>query len=212
MARMFYGCTNLETAPVSLPALNLRAGAYSFMFHGCKALTAAPDIKAETVQRYSCDHMFYECESMKTPPPGLRAESLALASYSSMFQGCRSLERTPDLRFTKVASYCCGYMFAGCESIATASLKAQDLTNEETASDVYSYMFEGCSGLKSIFTDQTSFLGCVGWVTGVPEQGSFCASAYDVLKEDYPNTDPDTKDEYPIAMGKSFAPFRWTQS
>ena len=39
---MFYGCSNLSSAPSILPATTLMSMCYYQMFRGCASLTAAP--------------------------------------------------------------------------------------------------------------------------------------------------------------------------
>ena len=46
--QMFYGCTNLTTAP-ALPATTIANLCYYFMFHGCTSLTTAPELPATTL-------------------------------------------------------------------------------------------------------------------------------------------------------------------
>jgi len=48
---MFYGCTNLTTAP-ELPAIALAEYCYNYMFYGCTNLTTAPELPATTLAQY----------------------------------------------------------------------------------------------------------------------------------------------------------------
>lgn len=60
---MFYGCSNLISAP-RLPATVLGEGCYSFMFSRCTKLTIAPDLPA-TILTISCyEQMFARCSKL----------------------------------------------------------------------------------------------------------------------------------------------------
>ena len=86
---MFWGCTNLESAPV-LPATKLEKLCYGDMFYGCTSLTAAPELPATTLASYCYYEMFYNCTSL-TSAPELAATELAEACYCKMFYGCENL-------------------------------------------------------------------------------------------------------------------------
>jgi len=64
---MFQKCTSLQTAPASI---NLSSGMSSTghncegMFRNCWVLTTSPVINMPTLERYSCEEMFYGCERL----------------------------------------------------------------------------------------------------------------------------------------------------
>ncbi len=86
---MFYGCTNITSAP-DLPAMTLPIYCYSSMFRGCTKLESAPDIVATTVSEECCSYMFDGCNNLVTGPV-LRAQTLARRCYAEMFYGCEKL-------------------------------------------------------------------------------------------------------------------------
>jgi hypothetical protein len=60
---MFYGCTNLTTAP-ELPATTLASSCYQEMFSNCTSLTTAPELPATTLAWSCYNQMFYGCKSL----------------------------------------------------------------------------------------------------------------------------------------------------
>ena len=140
---MFFGCTNLTTAP-ELPATTLATECYSSMFSGCTSLTTAPKLPATTLANYCYYQMFSGCTRL-TKAPELPATTLANSCYSSMFSGCTSLTTAPALPATTLADKCYYYMFYNCTSLTTApALPATTL-----AESCYYKMFSGCTNLKS---------------------------------------------------------------
>lgn len=87
---MFYGCTNLTTAPV-LPATTLADKCYSGMFYGCSSLTQAPELPATTLAVLCYWNMFRDCTSLTTAPE-LPATTLVTYCYYNMFYGCTKLK------------------------------------------------------------------------------------------------------------------------
>ena len=59
-ARMFYGCTGLQTAP-QIPATTLASFCYSSMFRGCTGLQTAPQLPATILADYCYSYMFNGC-------------------------------------------------------------------------------------------------------------------------------------------------------
>ena len=140
---MFFGCTNLTTAP-ELPATTLANSCYSSMFSGCTSLTTAPELPATTLATECYSSMFSGCTSLTTAPK-LPATTLANSCYSSMFSGCTSLTTAPDLPATTLANSCYSSMFSGCTSLTTApALPATTLADK-----CYYYMFFGCTNLTT---------------------------------------------------------------
>ena len=140
---MFSGCTSLTTAP-ELPATTLATECYYSMFSGCTSLTTAPKLPATTLADFCYQSMFYSCTSL-TKAPDLPATTLANSCYSSMFSGCTSLTTAPALPATTLADKCYYYMFYNCTSLTTApALPATTLANY-----CYSTMFSGCTSLTT---------------------------------------------------------------
>ena len=139
---MFYGCTNLTTAP-ALPATTLASSCYAGMFNGCTSLTTAPALPATTLASNCYYSMFYGCRSLTTAP-SLPATTLTNYCYGSMFNDCTSLTTAPALPATTLASNCYYSMFYGCRSLTTApSLPATTLE-----SSCYNAMFRDCTSLQ----------------------------------------------------------------
>lgn len=113
--KMFFGCTNLTTAP-ELPAITLATHCYDSMFGNCTNLTTAPDLPATTLAGSCYSSMFLSCTSL-TIAPELPATTLAQYCYSNMFRGCTNLITASALPATTLANYCYGYMFQGCTKL-----------------------------------------------------------------------------------------------
>ena len=140
---MFFGCTNLTTAP-ELPATTLANSCYSSMFSGCTSLTTAPALPATTLATECYSYMFSGCTSLITAP-ALPATTLADKCYYYMFYNCTSLTTAPALPATTLANYCYSTMFSGCTSLTTAP----ELPATTLAESCYYKMFSGCTKLKS---------------------------------------------------------------
>lgn len=141
---VFYGCTNLISAP-ELPATTLAEGCYWSMFEGCTSLTTAPELSATTLADSCYQGMFYNCTSLTTAPV-LPAETLANYCYGHMFNGCTSLTEAPELPATTLTSDCYAYMFQNCTKL---------------------------NYIKAMFTTTPSTSYTRNWVGGVPQDGTF---------------------------------------
>ena len=201
-ARMFRGCTSLETAPVTLTTnINSSSSCYESMFEGCTSLTTAPKLPATTLAEWCYAKMFKECTSLTVAPelhatslamlccqemfkgctsltvaPRLNATTLEFQCYESMFEGCTSLTTAPELPATTLDSRCYRYMFKGCTSLTTAP----ELPATSLAYECYRYMFEDCEKLNYIKILATSWPTntyledhITGWVTNVAPTGTF---------------------------------------
>ena len=171
---MFEGCTSLTTAP-ELPATKLNDWCYSQMFRECTSLTVAPELPATTLATYCYGNMFKGCTSL-TIAPRLNATTLEFQCYESMFEGCTSLTTAPELPATTLYGRCYRYMFKGCTSLTTAP----ELPATSLASECYTYMFEDCEKLNYIKILATSWPAntyledhITGWVTNVAHTGTF---------------------------------------
>ena len=172
---MFYGCTNLTTAP-QLSATTLASSCYYGMFSGCTSLTTAPSVLPATTLTNSCyQYMFNGCTSLTTAPE-LPATTLASSCYASMFYGCTSLTEVPELPATTLTNYCYQYMFSNCTSLTTAPV----LSATTLAEKCYYTMFSGCTSLSSIkcLATDISATNCTSnWVNGVAASGTFTKAA-----------------------------------
>lgn len=127
---MFYGCTNLTTAPSILPAITLANYCYSYMFYGCTNLTVVPELPATTLAHHCYDGMFVSCASLTTAPalPATTLTMLTEGCYQYMFEDCTSLTTAPVLPATTLAQYCYRYMFSGCTSLNSITCLATDIS------------------------------------------------------------------------------------
>ena len=122
---MFYGCTNLTTAP-KLPATSLAISCYYGMFGGCTNLTTAPELPATSLSTYCYTGMFYNCTSLTTTPE-LLATMLAEGCYYNMFYDCTNLTTAPELPATRLAPYCYASMFYRCNKLNYIKMLATDI-------------------------------------------------------------------------------------
>lgn len=143
--RMFYGCSNLATAP-DLPATTIKSYCYYQMFYDCTNLRQAPTLPANTAQGRCYYEMFYNCSSLSVVPT-LPATTLNTSCYYGMFRGCSSLEVVPELPARNTMANCYQYMFAGCTSLkSTPSMSI----NGDMGTNCCREMFSGCTNLTSI--------------------------------------------------------------
>ena len=123
-SNMFYGCTNLTTAP-ALPATTLANYCYSYMFSGCTNLTTAPELPATTLANYCYCGMFYGCTNLTTAP-ALPATTLASGCYDNMFFNCINLTAAPALPATTLASHCYYSMFKYCAKLKLSTTQTTE--------------------------------------------------------------------------------------
>ena len=171
---MFWGCSSLTTAP-KLPATTLASWCYCQMFRECTSLTVAPELPATSLAMLCYQEMFKGCTSLSVAPR-LNATTLNIQCYESMFEGCTSLTTAPELPATTLDGRCYRYMFKGCTSLTTAP----ELPATSLASECYTYMFEDCEKLNYIKILATSWPAntyledhITGWVTNVAHTGTF---------------------------------------
>ena len=88
---LFHSNTKIVNAQnLILPATTLAYGCYGWMFYGCSNLTTAPELPATTLAELCYTLMFYYCTSLTTAPE-LPAITLVDWCYQEMFEGCTSL-------------------------------------------------------------------------------------------------------------------------
>ena len=112
---MFYGCTNLTTAPV-LPATTLANTCYTDMFYGCTSLTTAPELPATTLADFCYRNMFYDCTYLMIVPE-LPATILKDFCYRNMFTGCTNIK----LSSTQTGEYQTAYRIPTSDTGTTGS-------------------------------------------------------------------------------------------
>ena len=118
---------NLNTLlEYSNPPTSITVGdCYHSMFYGCTNLTTAPELPATTLASYCYEHMFYGCTSL-TQAPELPATTLASYCYWCMFYGCTSLTQAPELPATTLAKYCYNQMFRNCTSLKISATQSSE--------------------------------------------------------------------------------------
>ena len=115
---LFNSNSNLVNAQnLSLPATTLASWCYSYMFYGCTNLKTAPKLPAKTLANRCYSNMFSGCTSLVNAPSVLPATTLKSSCYQYMFQGCTSLTTAPTLPAETLADNCYNYMFYGCGSL-----------------------------------------------------------------------------------------------
>ena len=117
----------VDASNLKLPATTLALGCYSSMFFGCTNLTTAPELPATTLANSCYSSMFSGCTSLTTAPE-LPATTLATECYYSMFSGCKSLTTAPDLPAQTLAIRCYNFMFDNCSSLNYIKMLATDIS------------------------------------------------------------------------------------
>ena len=150
---MFYGCTNLTTAP-ELPATTLESNCYSGMFSGCTSLTTAPELPATELAQNCYINMFNGCTNLTTAPSTLLATTLVNDCYYHMFEGCTNLTTAPELPATELAQNCYGGMFSGCTSLNSIKclatyISASNCTNKWVSGVASSGTFTKAESMSS---------------------------------------------------------------
>ena len=143
-ANMFYGCTNLTSAP-ELPATTLAAQCYEHTFHSCTNLTTAPELPATTLSNSCYKSMFQDCTNLTTAPKKLPATTLERSCYISMFQGCVNLTTAPELPATTLAGSCYSAMFYDCTKLKINTSSGNKIFTCPSSDNVYN-MFTNTGG------------------------------------------------------------------
>ena len=123
---MFFGCTNMTTAP-ELPATTLANYCYAGMFINCTSMTTAPELLATTLANYCCYRMFQNCAKLTTSPE-LIATTLTDYCYTGMFVNCTSLNLITCLATDISANSCVVNWVSGVDSSGTF-IKAESMTS-----------------------------------------------------------------------------------
>lgn len=166
--RMFEECSSLITVP-DLLATSLADASCCRMFEYCTGLTKAPKLPATTLAPSCYYRMFNGCKQLSSAPE-LPALSLNTSCYYEMFNGCDNLTTAPDLPATTLAESCYYQMFSGSGLVTAPTLPAKKLIK-----NCYAYMFRntGITYLKALFTTTPGDTFTAGWLSGVPNSGTF---------------------------------------
>ena len=148
---------------------------YNRMFSDRTALTSAPDLPSTTLAPHCYEFMFANTGITNTP--ALPATNLADSCYENMFYNCSSLQVASELPATILAPHCYADMFSYSRLVTGPDIKAITLANNSLSS-----MFRNCSNLNSIklaYTGNFDFNYFNGWVSYVPNSGTFYYSGSD---------------------------------
>lgn len=127
--QLFYNCTNIVNVSSNfLPVTTLDNWCYGSMFYGCTNLTTAPALPATTVGYKCYSYMFKDCTSLTQAPSILPATTLANNCYEYMFVNCTSLTTAPELPATTLTSDCYRYMFSNCTKLNYIKMLATDIS------------------------------------------------------------------------------------
>lgn len=181
---MFMNCTSLTQAP-ALPATSMSGACYQNMFRGCSRLTTAPELSATTLAGGCYSRMFSECTSLSAAPE-LPATTLAESCYWGMFRGCTSLTTKPELPATTLEKNCYQGMFHGCRSLSAAP----ELPATTLAQGCYDSMFYNCTSIEEIKIAYTGNFSGDGvpsnafnhWVYQVASTGTFYYDGTDTTR------------------------------
>lgn len=80
----------IDASKLLLPFATLNEYCYAYMFYGCTDLNSAPELLATKLSSYCYSFMFYGCTSL-TKAPVLHVTTLPTSCYYNMFNGCSSL-------------------------------------------------------------------------------------------------------------------------
>lgn len=173
---LFSGCTNVVSAEnLSLPATTLAQSCYYYMFYGCTNLTTAPELPATTLASSCYNSMFYDCTSLTTAPV-LSATTLAQTCYSNMFRGCTNLTTAPELPATTLAQYCYSNMFRDCTSLTTAPVLSATRLALQCYRSMFSGC-TNLNYIKCLATDISASNCTTTWVSNVAATGTFVKAA-----------------------------------
>lgn len=142
---MFYNCSNLETGPAELSAMELHQSCYGEMFHGCTSLSVGPNLPAKIGVEDCYAYMFRE--SGITVAPEIALEHMAPRSCAYMFRDADNLVVGPVFHNTDLAKECLSGAFMGCDALVTAPALAPVT---ELAESCYYYMFQSCGNLTEV--------------------------------------------------------------
>lgn len=132
--KLFYNCTNIVNVSSGfLPATTLADWCYSSMFYGCTNLTTAPALPATTLADWCYSYMFQNCSNLTTAPE-LPATTLTNYCYQYMFYGCSKLNYIKMLA-TDISASNCLYNWVGSVSRTGTFVKNPAMTTLPTGSN-----------------------------------------------------------------------------
>lgn len=110
-----------------LPATALTRYCYQEMFFGCSNLTTAPALPATTLEYYCYHSMFNNCTGLTSVPTILPATTLAEGCYYQMFNYCISLTIAPILPASTLVKDCYDHMFSACHNLNEITCLATEI-------------------------------------------------------------------------------------
>jgi hypothetical protein len=117
LAHLFHSAKVVSAQDLILPYMTLTSSCYYAMFYGCTNLTTAPELPATTLADYCYQYMFRGCTNLVSVSNKLPATTLKNYCYSGMFYGCSKLVEAPYLPATGLVSNCYGSMFYNCSKL-----------------------------------------------------------------------------------------------
>lgn len=125
--QLFSWCSSIVEVCIGfLPATTLSYSCYDSMFYGCSNLTTAPELPATDLKSYCYTSMFRSCGL--TTPPVLPATTLAQGCYLRMFYGCSKMSQAPALLAEVLFPYCYQWMFCECTKLNYIKMLATDIS------------------------------------------------------------------------------------
>ena len=124
---LFSGTKVVDLENLILPATTLTNYCYSYMFYGCTNLTTAPKLPATTLANRCYEYMFYGCTRLTTAPE-LPATTLTAGCYDSMFYGCTNLNSITCLA-TNISASSCTYRWVNEVASSGTFIKDPSMTD-----------------------------------------------------------------------------------
>ena len=125
--QLFNWCSSIVEVCIGfLPATTLSYYCYDSMFYGCSNLTTAPELPATDLKSYCYTSMFRSCGL--TTPPVLPATTLAQGCYLRMFYGCSKMSQAPALLAEVLFPNCYQWMFCECTKLNYIKMLATDIS------------------------------------------------------------------------------------
>lgn len=128
--------TNLDNLfPVSFSIPSGASNCCASMFYGCTGITNAGITLAPSGMSQSCFNEFLRGCTALTIPPILPNTSLGTYCYKSMFYGCTKLVNGPILPALTLTQQCYSVMFNGCTKLANIKMMATDISATDCLKD-----------------------------------------------------------------------------
>ena len=153
MAKMFSGCSSLETLTFkSISTANVTD--MSSMFVGCSKLTSIDLSNFNTAKVTNMSKMFYNCSGLTSLNVSYTAfDTSKVTNMSYMFYGCRGLSTLNLSKFNTSSVTDMSYMFDSCTSLESLYLVRFDTSKVQNMHG----MFKDCVKLNSIYVGPNDF-------------------------------------------------------